>query len=123
MGCITLLDYAGAPVSKDALMEAAWPGLAVEERLKSCHRRAFAACLQTSVGVLELLVGFRPVDANDRRPDDAPGKDHPHGVIDPELAAALWAADVLVPALVAEHHPTSAVPTDAPALAPSWAGP
>jgi hypothetical protein len=31
---ISLLDYAGAPVSKDALMEAAWPGLAVEERLK-----------------------------------------------------------------------------------------
>jgi DNA-binding winged helix-turn-helix (wHTH) protein len=27
----TLLDRAGAPVSKDALMEAAWPRLAVEE--------------------------------------------------------------------------------------------
>jgi DNA-binding winged helix-turn-helix (wHTH) protein len=26
-----LIDRAGAPVSKDALMEAAWPGLAVEE--------------------------------------------------------------------------------------------
>jgi DNA-binding winged helix-turn-helix (wHTH) protein len=27
----TLIDRAGAPVSKDALMEAAWPGLAVED--------------------------------------------------------------------------------------------
>jgi adenylate cyclase len=26
-----LIDRAGAPVSKDALMEAAWPGLAVED--------------------------------------------------------------------------------------------
>jgi hypothetical protein len=57
------------------------------------------------------------LDANDLRPDDAPGKDHPQGVIDAELAAALRAADVLVRALVAEHDPTSAVPTDAPALA------
>jgi hypothetical protein len=76
-----------------------------------------------SVGVLEPVVGLRRpsrVDANDLRPDDAPGKDHPHGVIDPKLAAALRAADVLVPALVAEHDPTSAVPTDAPALAPIY---
>jgi DNA-binding winged helix-turn-helix (wHTH) protein len=27
----TLIDRAGAPVTKDALMEAAWPGLAVED--------------------------------------------------------------------------------------------
>ena len=27
----TLVERAGAPVSKDALIEAAWPGLAVEE--------------------------------------------------------------------------------------------
>ena len=72
--------------------------------------------------MLELLVGFRAVEANDPRRDDAPGKDHP-GVIDPELAAALRAADVLMPALVAEQDPMSAVPTDAPGLAPSWAGP
>jgi DNA-binding winged helix-turn-helix (wHTH) protein len=28
-----LIDRAGAPVSKDALMEAAWPGLAVEDAI------------------------------------------------------------------------------------------
>ena len=28
----TLVEHPGAPVSKDALMQAAWPGLAVEQR-------------------------------------------------------------------------------------------
>jgi hypothetical protein len=49
-----------------------------------------------------VVVGLRwlsRVDANDLRPDDAPGKDHLYGVIDPELAAAFRAADMLVPTL------------------------
>ncbi|HYZ32774.1 MAG TPA: winged helix-turn-helix domain-containing protein [Crenalkalicoccus sp.] len=45
-----LLDAAGAPVSKDALMEAAWPGLAVEESNLTVQIAALRRALQEEPG-------------------------------------------------------------------------
>ena len=45
-----LLDHSGTPVSKDALMQAAWPGLAVEEANLTVQIAALRRVLATEPG-------------------------------------------------------------------------
>ena len=46
----TLLERAGAPVSKDALIEAAWPGLAIEDSNLTVQIAALRRVLQEKAG-------------------------------------------------------------------------
>ena len=45
-----LLERAGTPVSKDALIEAAWPGLAIEENNLTVQIAALRRVLQKAAG-------------------------------------------------------------------------
>src|SRR5690242_615646 len=45
-----LLERAGTPVSKDALMEAAWPGLAIEENNLTVQIAALRRVLRKAAG-------------------------------------------------------------------------
>src|ERR1041385_6115686 len=90
-----LLEQAGSPVSKDALMEAAWPGLAIEESNLTVQiaalRRTFAD-LEAGVAWIETLPrrGYRYVGPSAVTVSDAaPPTSHPSGTPDKPSIAVL----------------------------------
>ena len=95
-----LIDRAGAPVSKDALMEAAWPGLAVEESNLTVQIAALRRVLReepTGERWIETLPrrGYRFVGPMISNPEDG-------AVVDRQKPAAP------LPPLQERGHPTSA---------------
>src|SRR5216684_6523317 len=74
-----LLERAGAPVSKDALIEAAWPGLAIEDSNLTVQIAALRRVFDEAAGGGEWIEtmprrGYRyvgPVVATDNRPAEA----------------------------------------------------
>jgi TolB-like protein len=81
---VTLLENAGSVVSKDALMEAAWPGLTVEENTLQVHVSALRRLVGSTVvrtvhGRGYAYAGPEPTGAAPVRPPDADRPGQPAG--------------------------------------------